>query len=168
MASAQVLPNSVTASRKQEHLEAGKRRLEEFRKKKAAERAKKTASSTQLHAVDVGLHEKQPLENEHVRLRDSDGAGTSDGIHGAVPEPSGVASENGNRAIEFVQNKELGSSYGTHTDPSLATNYNNSFSSEMMYEQAKDQEYHRASGRLPYGIATDQPTAFWPLRTSRY
>ncbi|KAK9288246.1 hypothetical protein L1049_016696 [Liquidambar formosana] len=45
MASAQVLPNAL---RKQEHLEAGKRRLEEFRKKKAAERAKKLHPQTKL------------------------------------------------------------------------------------------------------------------------
>uniref|UniRef100_A0A5B7B7R9 BLISTER n=1 Tax=Davidia involucrata TaxID=16924 RepID=A0A5B7B7R9_DAVIN len=192
MASAQVLPNSVTASRKQEHLEAGKRRLEEFRKKKAADRAKKVASTSQLHAADVGLHAKLPLENEHVRLTDSDGAGTSDGVGRSVTEPSGVASKNDNRSIEFVQNKEPGSSYGTHADPPLSTNYNNSFSSETMHKQAKDQEfnrynasesagpvnvnngpqnkekndefdiYSRASGRLPYGIATDQSIAVWP------
>ncbi|TYH22062.1 hypothetical protein ES288_A04G096900v1 [Gossypium darwinii] len=40
MASAQALPSS----RKQEHLEAGKHRLEEFHKKKTAEKAKKAAS----------------------------------------------------------------------------------------------------------------------------
>ncbi|XP_021897004.1 protein BLISTER isoform X2 [Carica papaya] len=67
MASAQVLPSS----RKQEHLAAGKRRLEEFRKKKAAERAKKAASSSQSNAHDVAT--------EHVRDTESDGAGTSDG-----------------------------------------------------------------------------------------
>ncbi|XP_048235746.1 protein BLISTER isoform X1 [Ricinus communis] len=76
MASAQVLPSS----RKQEHLEAGKRRLEEFRKKKAADRARKAAATSQpLASSVVSVNEKQALESEIVRLTDSDGAGTSDG-----------------------------------------------------------------------------------------
>ncbi|XP_017633740.1 protein BLISTER isoform X2 [Gossypium arboreum] len=70
MASAQALPSS----RKQEHLEAGKRRLEEFRKKKAAEKAKKAASTSQTNVSDVSLNEKQQLETEHVRVIDSGGA----------------------------------------------------------------------------------------------
>ncbi|TYI92075.1 hypothetical protein E1A91_D02G041500v1 [Gossypium mustelinum] len=68
MASAQALPSS----RKQEHLEAGKRRLEEFRKKKAAEKAKKAAPTSQTNVSDVSLNEKQQLETEHVRVIDSE------------------------------------------------------------------------------------------------
>ncbi|PPE01351.1 hypothetical protein GOBAR_DD01595 [Gossypium barbadense] len=58
MASAQALPYS----RKQEHLEAGKRRLEEFRKKKVAEKTKKAASTSPTNVSDVSLNEKQQLE----------------------------------------------------------------------------------------------------------
>ncbi|KAG4156981.1 hypothetical protein ERO13_D02G032600v2 [Gossypium hirsutum] len=68
MASAQALPSS----RKQEHLEAGKRRLEEFRKKKAAEKAKKAAPTSQTNVSDVSLNEKQQLETEHVQVIDSE------------------------------------------------------------------------------------------------
>ncbi|BBG92618.1 BLISTER protein, partial [Prunus dulcis] len=75
MASAQVLPNS----RKLKDLEAGKRKLEEFRKKKAAERAKKASSTSQTNAPEVSSDEKQPLETELVRVTVPDGAGTSDG-----------------------------------------------------------------------------------------
>ncbi|KAK7290432.1 hypothetical protein RIF29_04856 [Crotalaria pallida] len=91
MASAQVLPNS----RKQEHLEAGKRRLEEFRKKKAAERAKKAASSSNIPNSDASLSQKQPSEIENVRVNDSDGVSTSDGIGGAIINtlPSGLSGE---------------------------------------------------------------------------
>ncbi|KAJ8763952.1 hypothetical protein K2173_003734 [Erythroxylum novogranatense] len=78
MASAQVLPSS----RKQEHLQAGKRRLEEFRKKKAAERAKKTENNSQPSAPDLNQDSKQPLDAECVRITDSGGAGTSDGPSG--------------------------------------------------------------------------------------
>ncbi|KAB1998163.1 hypothetical protein ES319_D12G071100v1 [Gossypium barbadense] len=58
MASAQALPFLW----KQEHLEAGKRRLEEFHKKKTAEKAKKATSTSQTNVSDVSLNEKQQLE----------------------------------------------------------------------------------------------------------
>ncbi|MFQ6631588.1 hypothetical protein Gotur_008818, partial [Gossypium turneri] len=48
IASAQAL----ASSQKQEHLEAEKCRLEEFRKKKAAEKAKKAASTSQTNVSD--------------------------------------------------------------------------------------------------------------------
>ncbi|KAE9592372.1 hypothetical protein Lal_00028404 [Lupinus albus] len=91
MASAQVLPNS----RKQEHLEAGKRRLEEFRKKKAAERVKKTASSSSFPNSDASLNQKLPSQIENVRVNKSDGVTTSDGIRGAIIDtlPSGMGND---------------------------------------------------------------------------
>ncbi|GMJ01838.1 BLISTER, KOLD SENSITIV 1 [Hibiscus trionum] len=95
MASAQVLPSS----RKQEHLEAGKRRLEEFRKKKAAEKAKKAASTTQAQASNVSLNDKQQLETEQVRVTESGGPGTSDG-----PEPSSVKIINNYKTTEVYSN----------------------------------------------------------------
>ncbi|CAL1384386.1 unnamed protein product [Linum trigynum] len=73
---------SVQVLRKQEHLEAGKRRLEEFRKKKAADRAKKAGAPAQSQGSDVNIEEKKPLEKkpletEQVRVTASDGVGTS-------------------------------------------------------------------------------------------
>ncbi|CAI0436654.1 unnamed protein product [Linum tenue] len=68
---------SVQVLRKQEHLEAGKRRLEEFRKKKAADRAKKAGAPAQSQSSNVNIEEKKPLETEQVRVTASDGAGTS-------------------------------------------------------------------------------------------
>ncbi|WCJ24167.1 BLISTER [Euphorbia peplus] len=82
MASAQVLPSS----RKQEHLQAGKRRLEEFRKKKAADKAKKAAAPSLPHASDASIDQKEPLEDDRARLTDTFGAGTSDGP-GRTAEP---------------------------------------------------------------------------------
>ncbi|XP_009631442.1 protein BLISTER-like isoform X2 [Nicotiana tomentosiformis] len=78
MASAQVL-------RKQEHLQAGKKKLEEFRKQRAAQRAKKSTSNNQLHNPDGGS-ENQSSENEHARIIDSRRAGTSDAAGGAALE----------------------------------------------------------------------------------
>lgn len=66
MASAQVLSNSVGSSRKQEHLEAGRRRLEEFRKKKAA--AQKAASTSQSRSADSTAYEKQASENVQAHI----------------------------------------------------------------------------------------------------
>ncbi|KAK9291750.1 hypothetical protein L1049_019700 [Liquidambar formosana] len=141
MASAQVLPN---ASRKQEHLEAGKRRLEEFRKKKAAERAKKAASTNQPHVTDVIQYEKQPLETERVRQTDSDGVGTSDGAVGVIIEPSGaVFNINDNKAIEFVQSSEQGSSNDTHASPLFSMNEYSAFSADAVHIPAKDQDFKR-------------------------
>lgn len=78
MESAQVLSNSVGSSRKQEHLEAGKRRLEEFRKKKAA--AQKAASTSQSRSADSTAYEKQASENvqAHIGPVDAIADGKSD------------------------------------------------------------------------------------------
>ncbi|XP_059652542.1 protein BLISTER-like [Cornus florida] len=149
MASAQVLPNSM-GSQKQELLEAGKRRLEEFRKKKkAAERAKKAASTSQLHTADADLHEKQPLETENVRLTDSEGAGTSDQSGGAVVGLSGVAMNNDDKAIDLVQNNEIGSLYGKHANPPLSANYRNSFLAQSVQKHGNDQDSNRYNGSKP-------------------
>lgn len=57
MASPQVL-------KKQEQLAAGRRKLEEFRRKKALEKAKKATSNSLLNPSDDISHEKQPSESE--------------------------------------------------------------------------------------------------------
>lgn len=100
MASAQV--------RKQEHLEAGKRRLEEFRKKKAEERAKKTASSGTVQNSKASQNQKQPVQVENVRVNELDGVTTSDGIGGAVTD-TGTSSQNVNL---FNQSSNQGSLAG--------------------------------------------------------
>ncbi|KAK7268240.1 hypothetical protein RIF29_20936 [Crotalaria pallida] len=62
---------------------------------KAAERAKKAASSSNIPNSDASLSQKQPSEIENVRVNDSDGVSTSDGIGGAIINtlPSGSSSE---------------------------------------------------------------------------
>ncbi|TYH50011.1 hypothetical protein ES332_D10G176000v1 [Gossypium tomentosum] len=138
MASAQVLPSS----RKQEHLEAGKRRLEEFRKKKAADRAKKAASTTQPHASDVILNDKHLLETEDGRVTDFDGAGTSNG-----PDPSYVKIINDNNKINDVSDE----SQRTYSNnmlamPSVLVNDNNSYSTEVQkYSKSQENEKYGAS-----------------------
>ncbi|KAM7485323.1 hypothetical protein LguiA_001332 [Lonicera macranthoides] len=179
MASVQVLPPSGASSRKKEHLEAGKRRLEEFRKKKAADRAKKATSSIQLH-------EKQPSEAEDVRLTDSDGAGTSDGAGAAFSEPSNGVINNDIKANEFLHNTDLGSSHETHGDRPFSINSYYMYSADKVQTNEKDvgfQGYDLSSGpvnvnsqeignndnfginfgtlgRLADQTATEQPSAF--------
>ncbi|XVF38107.1 hypothetical protein REPUB_Repub20aG0069900 [Reevesia pubescens] len=137
MASAQVLPSL----RKQEHLEAGKRRLEEFRKKKAAERAKKAASTTQTHASEVTFNNKHQLETEHVRVTDSDGAGTSDG-----PDPSSVKIIQNNKTVEVSPENQQVYLNNMHAVPSfLANDYNLSSTEEQMQAKSQENENYGAS-----------------------
>ncbi|KAG5222420.1 protein BLISTER [Salix suchowensis] len=155
MASAQVLPSS----RKQEHLEAGKRRLEEFRKKKAAERAKKVASISQPHALDVSLDQKQPLGTEHVQLTDSDGVGTSDGP-GRNVEPTGVSMNNGN---PFDNTEKVEKSSSQNADPNIPSSDYSTLLSGITQKHTNnhDSYRHNASGfagspNVKYGQDTEK------------
>ncbi|XP_061990039.1 protein BLISTER isoform X1 [Rosa rugosa] len=183
MASAQVLPNST---RKQEHLEAGKRRLEEFRKKKAAERAKKTSSSSQVNVSEVSSNEKQPIET--VRVTVSDGAGTSDGPVGGFTEASSVISSNGDNAIDFSHQKEHASSNNTHS--SSSTNDSNAFSVDQEYKRfgvsgfsgpsdvgysydikGMNNDVEKDTGTsdvLPYGPTSNHPIALRPQASQEF
>ncbi|XP_060181808.1 protein BLISTER isoform X4 [Lycium barbarum] len=99
MASAQVL-------KKQEHLQAGKKKLEEFRKKKAAERAKKATSNKQQLGSDGGI-ENQPSGNEHTRIKDSSGAGTSDAVGRSALEPSEIHAKHDFTKPDLTQKSDL-------------------------------------------------------------
>ncbi|TKY53630.1 hypothetical protein E2542_SST25167 [Spatholobus suberectus] len=101
MASAQVLPNSAASSRKQEHLEAGKRRLEEFRKRKLQ------SGPRRLHPLA-----KQSSEVENVRVNESDGVTTSDGVGGAVTATSTSGRSNDKTLNLFSQTSNQGSLAG--------------------------------------------------------
>ncbi|MBA0857767.1 hypothetical protein Goshw_016959, partial [Gossypium schwendimanii] len=138
MASAEVLPSS----RKQEHLEAGKRRLEEFRKKKAAERAKKAASTTQSYNTDVSLNDKHQLETEQVRAINSDGAGTSEG-----PNPSSLKTinNNNNKTTEVSRENQQVYSNNAFVVPSfLGSDYNSSITEMQTHEKSQENEKYGA------------------------
>lgn len=188
MASAHVLPDTVASSKKQEHLQAGKRRLEEFRKKKAAERAKKASSTSQNNVSEVNSNEKQPLETEQVRVTDTSGAGTSDGVGNAATESSFLAINRDSNSIDFVQKSDPVLSSNTNASPILTNDYN-SFSSDQTQKHANghefknygdlrsggpldvhqslgkmgksnDLEYYTGGlGRLPYRTTSDQSVA---------
>ncbi|KAL8479764.1 hypothetical protein ACS0TY_026630 [Phlomoides rotata] len=116
MASAQVL-------KKKEHLEAGKRKLEEFRKKKAAEKAKKTTPSGQLHVSDA-INEKQQPEHEHVRLTDSNGVGSSDAPAEDRFEPSGSVPKIATTESDIPRKSDFSFSTDANDKPSLSARNN--------------------------------------------
>lgn len=99
MASAQVL-------KKQEHLQAGKKKLEEFRKKRAAEKAKKTTSNTQQLASDGGVDNRHS-GNEHTKTKDSSGAATSDAVGRSVLEPSEIHAKHDFAKPDLTQKSDL-------------------------------------------------------------
>uniref|UniRef100_A0A2P2MC61 Protein BLISTER n=1 Tax=Rhizophora mucronata TaxID=61149 RepID=A0A2P2MC61_RHIMU len=157
MATAPVLPSS----RKQEHLEAGKRRLEEFRKKKAAERAKKAAGSSQPHASNVVQDLTQPLETEHVRHADSDVAGTSGRPNGTI-ETFSVSIDNKNNIMDVVQKAEQGS-LNDEDDNFLPISDYDRTAADLVHRQTNniDLKRHDASkflgpGDINYGQETNE------------
>ncbi|XP_077232993.1 protein BLISTER [Tasmannia lanceolata] len=184
MASTQVLPNS---SRKQDHLEAGKRRLEEFRKKKAEGRAKKAASTGQLQSADVSQYQKLPQENEKLKLLGSDGPSyDGGGISGT--EPSGSVKEGpvmtyDNKPISPSQSIDLGSSNGANASSTILANNYNAFYEDLVEKPTGYQEpkwydgydrwrgeknaelssYSEIDKKLTHGFTTDQPITFDPI-----
>lgn len=133
---------SAQALKKQEQLEAGKRRLEEFRKKKAAERAKKSSTS-QTHASDISLHEEQPAETNPVRLTDSNGAGTSDEPGTTVMESSAPVTDNDNKAIDFPIKNEKKLSNDAFASSLYSMKDYNAYSTDSVQKHADNQEFQR-------------------------
>lgn len=112
--------------------------LEEFRKKKAAERAKKAASATQNLASDVSLNDKHPLETEHLQVTDSDGTGTSDG-----PDPSSlkiINNNNNNKMTEAFRESQQAYSNSTHAIPSLLANDFLPYTEVLMHSKGQENE----------------------------
>ncbi|KAL6581958.1 hypothetical protein OROMI_005972 [Orobanche minor] len=140
MASAQVL-------RKQEHLEAGKRKLEEFRKKKAAEKAKKATSTSQPHASDIP-YETQPSETERARLADSSGAGTSDAPADNRSAPSCVVPNIGSKESDTSTKSDYSSSVDTSTKFSLSARNNDINSSVIEYSYLNSEENKDGVGSM--------------------
>jgi len=134
--------------------------LEAFRKKKAAERAKKAAPTSQPHALDVSLDQKQLLETEHARLTDSDGVGTSDGP-GRPVEPIGASMNNGNK-IYITEKVELSSLKDSDPSRPSLSDYSTLFSGiTQNHTNHFDSNRHDASGltgsaNVKYGQETEK------------
>ncbi|KAL0456856.1 UNVERIFIED_CONTAM: protein BLISTER [Sesamum latifolium] len=147
MASAQVL-------RKQEHLEAGKKKLEEFRRKKAAERAKKTTSTSQVHASDGVIHQKQPSETEHVRLTDANGVATSDALAEGHLEPSGVEPKVAIKESDISIKSDISSSGDKIVTPSPPSRHNDINSSVLEHSHLNNEDYKDAASVGSDGFRT--------------
>lgn len=96
--------------------------LEEFRRKKAAEKAKKTTSSSQLHVSDA-INEKQP-EHENVRITDSNGVGTSDAPTVDRFEPSANLPKIATTESDTSRESDFSFSTATNDKPSLSARNN--------------------------------------------
>lgn len=150
MASAQVLPSS----RKQEHLEAGKRRLEEFRKKKAADRAKKAASN-QNNASDGGPNEKKSLDAEVGRLADSDAVRSFNVPGGVDNQPFAAENNDDVKAFQFSQRSRENSLSDVHSLPEFPVGVNDAFSKYPAQTMGEYQE-HEGYG----GLASNGPIGY--------
>jgi len=119
--------------------------LEEFRKKKAAERAKKTSNSSQVHNSDDSLNKKQSSEVENVRINESDGVTTSDGVGGAVSDSSTSGIGNDKTQNLFSQSSNQGSLAGK-TSP--ARNDLSTPSTSLVEAHSNTDEYNRYNASL--------------------
>ncbi|XP_073124750.1 protein BLISTER-like [Henckelia pumila] len=113
-------PAPAQVSRKQGHLEAGKKKLEEFRRKKAAENAKKAASTPQLQVSDDLQLEKQA--SEEAFIVDSSGFGVSYDLAEGRFEPSILIANNIIQETETDFKSDYSSSSYTNTKLSLLAN----------------------------------------------
>lgn len=129
MASAQVLPNS----RKLGHLEAGKKKLEEFRKRKAEGRAKKAASTGQFIPSDVDHHDNVSQNYEHVR----DGAKST-----ADTNSSGLNIAGESKEVNSSQSTEIPTSNRTHGSSPLLVDSNHATYGES--KQNDGNEVHKS------------------------
>ncbi|KAM0944634.1 putative protein BLISTER [Dioscorea sansibarensis] len=130
MASAQVLPNS----RKLGHLEAGKKRLEEFRKKKAEGRAKKVASTGQLQPADAEQFGKFSQKHEHATdetISERDDFG--------VTNSSGFLKAQEDIAVSSTHGANTGSTTEEHANSSVWVDGNHVSHNNLRQECQKDE-----------------------------
>ncbi|CAN4120668.1 unnamed protein product [Withania somnifera] len=177
MASAQVL-------KKQEHLQAGKKKLEEFRKKRAAEKAKKATSSSEQLASDGGV-DNQHSGNEHSRIKDSCGAEPSK-VHAKhdfakpdLTEKSDLILPNDASAVAMpglheynddagvkANNYDFGSSISAlsrlENKGSRSDEYLKVLETVNTYDSTEKRENDGALESVPFGYPTNHSTATFP------
>ncbi|XP_042452469.1 protein BLISTER-like [Zingiber officinale] len=102
MASAKVMSSSVASSRKQGHLELGKKKLEEFRKKKASKQA---ASASQLQSADSDQYLDTSKINQH-----NGGESPLDRNGRAMSDTSGTTMPNEDKIVISSLSSDLDSS----------------------------------------------------------
>ncbi|XP_057772167.1 protein BLISTER [Salvia miltiorrhiza] len=124
MASAQVL-------KKQEHLEAGKKKLEEFRRKRAA----KKATSTNV------TNEKQPSETDNVRITHSNGVDTSDALTEGRLEMSNDVPKIADKEYDIPRQNDFISSSDKNVTSSHSDRNNDINASVLPHSYSNNEEY---------------------------
>ncbi|KAM7261320.1 hypothetical protein ACFE04_008687 [Oxalis oulophora] len=136
----------MASAKKQEHLEAGKRRLEEFRKKKAAERSKKTASTNLPNtSADNSLQEKQRVEDEVRHTSHSNAARNSSEPDGDVNHPTGSIISNNITADDSTETSEPITLNNVHSNDHSLKNEYTTFSKPPVQRHLTDKKFN-ASG----------------------
>ncbi|URE25983.1 hypothetical protein MUK42_25618 [Musa troglodytarum] len=183
MASAKVMPSSVASSRKKGHLELGKKKLDEFRKKKAA---KQVVSAGQLQqSSDIGQYENtsksdQLKGDEYSSGGDGTDVATTSGImmpyegkEGGSSQNSDVDSSTGMSITSTAWNYDNHSSHENSVHEALKSKVSNSNESSTFSELANGCHNHRGekiehSGNeepkvgSAAGFSIDQHIAFVP------
>ncbi|CAO2821929.1 unnamed protein product [Amaranthus hypochondriacus] len=137
MASAQVMSNPAVSSRKKKDLEAGRKRLEEFRKKKAAT---KKAVSTSQSCIDVATSsDKQLSEDGHASALNSTNALTDNSFSAVTGAP--VVSDHNDKFHVFSH------SNGSDTIPCARFDTkNDDLSSSDLFKLPQGERSHEISG----------------------
>lgn len=126
--------------------------LEEFRKKKAAERVKKAAPPSQNHVSDAGSEEKKPLESEHAqRITDSDGATTTNGAGRSAIESSSALVKDDRHADDFSQNINQNALNEKHASYPFSRNTDGVFSTDPVKQPSNGQEINTFNGSRLFG-----------------
>ncbi|XP_073135394.1 protein BLISTER-like [Henckelia pumila] len=139
MASPQVL-------KKQEQLAAGRKKLEEFRRKKALEKAKKATSTSILSPSDDVSHENQPSESERVHTDDNSVHTYATFSVGGL-ESSGIVENNETNETGIALQSEFGSS-GPKIADSSVVNKTDVYSSDLDHSFYNDKQYKNAAASL--------------------
>ncbi|XP_047332128.1 protein BLISTER-like isoform X2 [Impatiens glandulifera] len=158
-------------AKKQEQLKAGKRMLEEFRKKKTAasqgkKASSKTASKNGLNNTNVDLHETQPLVNGQFSYRNSDEPGTSGRVDDPITELNDDKTSVNLHNIRLLSGDVLASmnDQGSKRDNSLLTSGTTKDDDEQIRE-VKNENGNSGigSGRKLYDTSSDSLITSNPL-----
>lgn len=134
--------------KKQEQLVAGRRKLEEFRRKKALEKAKKATSTSLLNPSDDVSHEKQPSESEQVYL-DDNSVHTYDSFAVGGLKSSGAVENHETNESGYALQSEFGS-LGPKIANSTLVNKIDVYSSNLEHSFSNDQQYKNAAASLGF------------------
>ncbi|XP_042384412.1 protein BLISTER-like [Zingiber officinale] len=122
MASAKVISSSVASSRKQGHLELGKKKLEEFRKKKTA---KQVASAGQLQSAESDQYLDTSKSNQHngeKSVMDRNGKNVAETSGTTMPSEDKIVISSSSSDVDSSKEKFVSSSSLNFSNHGLQNN----------------------------------------------